>query len=36
LTGALLLVALSGGVIPKWISDWRGRRAARAAHAVAQ
>lgn len=36
LTGALLLVALSGSVLPKLFADLRRRRAARAPHAVAQ
>src|SRR4030095_6087153 len=34
LTGALLLMALSGSVIPKLLSARRGRRAARASSAV--
>jgi rhamnose transport system permease protein len=36
LTGVLLLVALSGSVIPKLFSDWRGRGAARAPRATTQ
>lgn len=36
LTGALLLVALSGSVIPKLFSDWRRRGAARAPRATVQ
>ena len=36
LTGALLLVALSGSVLSKLFSDWCGRRAARTPRAVAQ
>ena len=35
LTGALLLVALSGSVIPRLFSAWRGRKAARSPRAAA-